>query len=302
MLKRTLLQLATAATVVAAVPFATNAQEATMPASSNPTETGYAEHDGLNIYYEVHGDGEPIVLLHGAYMSARIMTPLTEAFAANRQVIVIEQQGHGRTNDTDRPFTYEAMADDVAVVLDAIGVERADVFGYSMGGETALQFAIRHPERVRKLIAASAAISDRGFHQEMKDLLPQMSAEMWAGSPILTDYEELSPNPDRFPTLVEKLVALYQTPFDWPHSDLAGITAPTLLIFGDSDAVTPEHQVEMFRAMGGGVHGDMLPALPKVQLAVLPGTTHLGVMFSPELVHSIVETFLSTEAKPPMAQ
>jgi pimeloyl-ACP methyl ester carboxylesterase len=136
----------------------------------------------------------------------------------------------------------------------------------------------------------------------MKDLLPQMSAEMFAGSPILTDYEELSPHPDRFPTLVEKLVALYQTPFDWPHSDLAGITAPTLLIFGDSDNVTPEHQVEMFRAMGGGVHGDMLPALPKVQLAVLPGTTHLGMMFSPELVHSIVETFLSTEAKPPMAQ
>jgi pimeloyl-ACP methyl ester carboxylesterase len=272
-----------------------------LPTVQAQDKTGYVDHDGLHIYYEIHGSGEPFVLLHGAYMSARTAAPLAQLFAANRQVIVIELQGHGRTNDTNRPFSYEAMADDVAAVLDEIGISQADVFGYSMGGAAALQFAIRHPEKVRKLIAASAAVSDRGYHQELKDLLPHMSAEMFAGSPILTDYEELSPHPDKFPALVEKLVALDMAPFDWPHEQLAAIPAPTLLLFGDADVVTPEHQVEMFRAMGGGVHGDMLPALPKVQLAVLPGTTHLGVMFNHQLVHAVVETFLTTEARPPMA-
>ncbi len=281
--------IAAAAALALASP-AAQAQDAT---------TGYVQvENGPNVYYEMHGAGDPLVMLHGAYMAHRSMMTIAQPFTANRQVILIDLQGHGRTNDIERPFSYEAMADDVAAVFDGIGIETADVFGYSMGGSVALQLAIQHPEKVREVIAASAASSDRGYQPELAAMLPHLTPEMFEGSPPLTDYRELSPHPEKFPELMKKLVTLDQTPFDWTD-DLARIEANTLLVFGDADVVTPEHQVEMFRALGGGVNGDMVPAMSKAQLAVMPGTTHLGVGFNPALLHTFVETFLSTDAKAP---
>ena len=234
------------------------------------TQTGYAPVNGLERYYEVHGEGEPIVVLHGAYMTVDAMGEIIPMLAKTRKVIAVELQAHGRTADINRPITYELMADDVAALIKHLDMEKADVFGYSMGGGVALQIAIRHPGVVRKLVAASVSYTSDGMHSELFESIPSITPEVFAGSSIEAAYLEVAPNPDDFPKLVEKLKKLDMTPFEW---DIGGIIASTLLIVGDSDAIRLEHVVEMFRILGGGVMGD-LAGLPKSRLAVLPATSH----------------------------
>jgi pimeloyl-ACP methyl ester carboxylesterase len=241
---------------------------------NNNLKGNYAEVNGLNMYYEIHGAGEPLVVLHGAYMTIDAMGEVVPELAKSRQVIAVELQGHGRTADIeDRPITYEQMADDIAALLRHLAIEKADVFGYSMGGGVALQVAIRHPEAVRKLVVASASYTSDGMHPELLEMIPTITPETFAGSPIEEAYLRTAPRPEDFPTLVAKLKQLDMEPFAWLPEDIRGIAAPTLLIIGDSDAIRLEHAVEMFRLLGGGVMGDM-GGLPKSQLAVLPGTTH----------------------------
>jgi pimeloyl-ACP methyl ester carboxylesterase len=240
----------------------------------NGTSKGnYAQVNGLNMYYEIHGTGQPLVLLHGAYMTIDLMGEVVLALAETRQVIAVELQGHGHTAEIDRSITYEGMADDTAALLRHLGIDGADVFGFSMGGGVALQVAIRHPELVRKLVVASASYTSDGMHPELLEMIPTLTPEAFAGSPIEEAYLRTAPNPDDFPTLVAKLKQLDMEPFAWPPEDIRRIGAPTLLIIGDSDAIRLEHAVELFRLLGGGVMGD-LAGLPKSQLAVLPGTTH----------------------------
>ena len=241
-------------------------------ANADP-QTGYAPVNGLEMYYEIHGTGEPLVVLHGAYMTIDAMGPILPGLAETRQVIAVEQQGHGHTADIDRPITYEQMADDTAALLRHLGIGRADVFGFSMGGGIALQIAIRHPGLVRKLVAASASYTSDGMQPELHEMVPGITPEMFAGSPIEAAYLEVAPNPGDFPRLVEKLKRLDMTPFTWPAEDVRGIEAPTLIVVGDSDAIRLEHAVETFRLLGGGVMGD-LAGLPRSQLVVLPGTAH----------------------------
>jgi len=260
----------------------------------------YAEVNGLNMYYEIHGTGEPLVILHGAYMTIEAMGELVPSFAETRQVIAVELQGHGRTADIDRPITYEQMADDVAALLRHLGTEDTDLFGYSMGGAVALQVAIRHPGVVRKLVVVSASYTSDGAHPELLEMIPTLTPEAFAGSPIEEEYLRLAPNPAGFPTLVAKLKRLDMEPFAWPQEEIRGISAPTLIIVGDSDAIRLEHAVEMFRLLGGGVMGD-LAGLPKSQLAVLPGTTHFippgnGVLDRADWLLSMVEAFLHAPA------
>ena len=234
----------------------------------------YAEINGLRMYYEVHSDGDPLVLLHGAYMTADDMRPLLLGLAENRRVIIPEMQGHGRTADVaDRPITYEGMADDTAALLWHLGIEEADVFGYSMGAGVALQLAIRHPSAARRLVLASASYTSEGMQPELHEMVPTITPEMFAGSPFEATYKEIAPNPEDFPSLVEKLKLLDTTPFDWGAENVRGIEAPTMIVVGDADAVRLEHAVEMFRLLGGGAMGD-LAGLSKHQLAVLPGTAH----------------------------
>jgi pimeloyl-ACP methyl ester carboxylesterase len=241
--------------------------------STPDARTGYAPVGDLRMYYEIRGAGRPLVVLHGAYMTIDLMGPLLPELAKSRQVIAVEQQGHGRTADIDRPLTYEHMADDTAGLLRHLGIESADVFGYSMGGATALQLAIRHPDLVRKLVVASAGYRSDSMHPEALEMFPSITPEMFAGSPIEEAYRRTAPNPDDFPKLVAKLSALDTTPFAWPEEDIRGIAAPVLIVLGDSDGVRLEHAVELFRLLGGGVMGD-LAGLPKSQLAVLPATAH----------------------------
>ena len=263
--------------------------------------TGYAPVSGLEMYYGVHGDGPPLLLLHGAYMTADSMGPLLAGLAQGRQVIAPEQQGHGHTADIDRPITYEQMADDSAALLEHLGIEQADVVGYSMGGGIALQLAIRHPTRVRRLVVASASYTYDGMHAAAIEMFPTITPELFAGSPMEDEYLRVAPNPGHFPKLVEKLVHLDSTPFAWPADDIRGITAPTLIVVGDSDVVRLEHAVELFGLLGGGVMGDLV-GMPTSRLAVLPGTSHFippgcGVLDRADWLLAMIPEFL--DAAPP---
>lgn len=270
-----------------------------MPAvAQQPAAKGYAAVNGLKIYYETQGTGDPILLLHGAYMSIEgPFRELMNTLSRNRKVIILESQGHGRTADINRPITCEHMADDAAALLKYLKIDSADVFGYSMGGGTALQLAIRHPKMVKKLIVASASFKQSGMQPELIQLMPGFKAEYLEGTPMKMVYDSLAPNPKNFPVLVEKLKKLDTEPQDWPASAISGIRSQTLLIFGDADAITPEHAVEMFRLLGGGKMGDMAP-LPNKRLAILPGTTHMGVMMQPLKLVPTLEAFLTQDSIP----
>src|SRR3954447_24242489 len=179
-------------------------------------QSGYAPVNGLDMYYEVHGAGRPLVLLHGAYMTIDMMAPLLPGLAETRQVVAVELQGHGRTADVDRPITYQQMADDTAALVGHLEIGAADVVGYSRGGAVALQLAIRHPDVVRRLVVASTTFSHEGMPAVARDMFPSISPEMFSGTPIEEAYLRTAPNPDDFPKLVEKLTELDTTPFAWP--------------------------------------------------------------------------------------
>jgi pimeloyl-ACP methyl ester carboxylesterase len=265
-------------------------------------ESGYAPVNGLAMYYEVHGEGRPLVLLHGAYMTDDMFGPLLTGLAANHRVIAPELQGHGRTADIDRPITYEHLADDVAAMLRHLDVDEADVVGYSLGGAAAIQVAIRHPGLVRRLVSISAGFSSDAAPKQAQEMFETITPEMFAGSPIEEAYLRLAPRPEDFPTLVAKVTELDTTPFDWSE-DVRRIQAPTLIVVGDSDGSTLEHTVEFFKLRGGGVMGD-LEGMPDSQLAVLPGTTHFippgwGILDRHEWLLPMITTFLDPPQPPP---
>jgi pimeloyl-ACP methyl ester carboxylesterase len=230
------------------------------------------------MYYEIHGSGDPLVLIHGAFGAIDLWGPILTTLAEDHQVIAVELQGHGHTADIDRPFGFEQFADDVAALMDHLEVGQADVVGYSVGGITSLQLAIRHPEMVRKLVAVSANYRSDGYYPELLAGLAAMTPEIFVGTPEEASYLRNAPNPGDFPALVEKHKALDAGGFAWPAEDIEAIAAPTLLVFGDSDIIRPEHAVEMFRLLGGGVPADLTGVLPASQLSILPGVTHRSIV------------------------
>ena len=257
----------------------------------------YVEVNGLKMYYEVHGAGRPLVLLHGAYMIVESFGPLLEGLARDRRVIVPEMQGHGRTADIDRAITYEQMADDIAALIAHLSLEQPDVVGYSMGAGVTLQLGMRHHGVARRLVAASAAFSSAGVQPEAWAMFPSISPEMFAGTPMEEAYKSVAPDPDAFTTLVSKLKTLDTEEFTWSQDAIRAITEPMLLIAGDSDVVTVEHMAELYRLLGGGKMGD-LSGLPASQLAILPGTTHFmppgaGVIDRTDWLLSMIGTFLA---------
>lgn len=254
--------------------------------------SGYVPANGLNMYYEIHGTGQPLVLLHGAFSAiGTSFGALLPELAKTRQVIAFELQAHGRTADIDRPLTLEQMADDTVAALEQLGVGRADIFGYSMGAGVALQIAIRHPETVRKLVLASITYNMSGFHPGLMEGMEHMTADAMVGSPWHEEYIRLAPDPTAFEALFAKKSRMDRQIQDLPAETIAAIQAPTLLIAGDSDIVRPEHAVEMFRLLGGGVAGD-IAGLPKSRLAILPGTTHVTVVQQVDLLRAIIPPFL----------
>jgi pimeloyl-ACP methyl ester carboxylesterase len=224
-------------------------------------------------------------------MTIELMGKLVPGLARSRQVIAVELQGHGHTADLDRPITYEQLADDTAALLRHLGIESADLYGYSLGGGVALQVAIRHPELVRKLVIVSASYNSSGMCPEVLAGIERITPELFDGTPWREAYNRTAPHPEAFPTLVAKLVQLDATPFSWPPEAARAIRAPTMIVIGDSDGTRPEHAVAMFRLRGGGVFGD-LDGLPAARLAILPGTTHVGMLDRAEWLVSMVSEFL----------
>jgi pimeloyl-ACP methyl ester carboxylesterase len=249
------------------------------------------EVNGMQMYYEVSGKGDPLVVLHGAYMNIQTMGAIIPKLAKTHRVYAIELQGHGRTTDIDRPITYPNLADDVAAFMDAVGLEKADVFGYSMGAAVGLQLAIRHPDKVKKLVAASVAYDVEGWQPEFKAFIPKMTVEMFVEMPFAKEYRKLAANPDGFPALVEKMIALEKEPMAW-GKDVKALKMPVLIISGDHDVATLEHSVAMFRMLGGGGMGDMGKPLSPSRLAVMPATSHTAVITQAELLHGFIEPFL----------
>jgi pimeloyl-ACP methyl ester carboxylesterase len=247
--------------------------------------------NGMQMYYEVSGRGDPLVVLHGAYMNIPAMGAIIPRLAKTHRVYAVELQGHGRTTDIDRPITYQNLADDVAAFMDSLGIAKTDVFGYSMGSIAGLQLAIRHPAKVNKLVAASVAYDLKGWQPVFTEAIPQMTVEMILGMPFAKEYPKLAANPKGFPELARKLIALEKEPMAW-EADVKALKTPVLVIAGDADVATLEHSVALFRLLGGGGMGDMGKPLPASRLAVLPATSHTAVITQPDLLHAFIEPFL----------
>jgi pimeloyl-ACP methyl ester carboxylesterase len=255
------------------------------------TSTHRVNVRGMHMYYEVSGSGDPLIVLHGAYMNIPSMGEIIPKLARTHRVYALELQGHGRTTDIDRPITYENLADDVAAFMDAVRLTKADVFGYSMGAAAGLQLAIRHPAKVNKLVAASAGYDHDGWQPEFKAFIPQLTVEMMLQMPFAEEYRKLAPNPNGFPELVRKLIALEKEPMAWGEQ-VKALQTPVLIIAGDADVATLEHSVAMFRLLGGGGMGDMGMPLPASRLAVFPATSHTAVITQSEMLLSVIEPFL----------
>ncbi len=250
--------------------------------------------NGMNIYYEITGEGDPLLVLPGAYMAIPDMGEIIPMLAKTHKVIAMEFQGHGRTNDIDRPITWENLADDAAGVLNALDIEKADIFGYSMGAGAAIQLAIRHPEKVDQIVSASAGYDISGMQPAYAAMIPQMKPEMFIGTPMEDAWKKLAVNPDGFPAFVDKMIALEHEPLAW-GDDVKTIKSPVLIIAGDSDVITLEHEVAFFKLLGGGVMGDMGTPLPASRFAILPATSHTAVISQPDLLHMLIEPFLQGE-------
>lgn len=264
-----------------------------------PTQTGYAAVNGLEIYYEIHGDGAPLVLLHGGVAASEAFGANLPALAAHRRVVAVHHQGHGHTRDIDRPFSAEAMADDVAGLIAHLGLQKADVLGYSLGAGVALQVAIRHPQLVGKLVVVSVPMASDGYYPELVqafESMPAQAAQIAAGvkpSPL----GQLYPHVD-WTSVFTKIGQMHQHGYDW-SKDVAAITSPTLLIFADADAQRPEHIVAFYKALGGGQRPGGIDGSgrPKSRLAILPGTTHYDLLATTAVADAAI-AFLDAPARP----
>lgn len=270
-----------------------------------PTRTGYATVNGARFYYQIYGDltseQTPLLVLHGSYMSSDAMAPLIRPFVGSRPVIALDARGHGRTGDLPGGIAYEQMSDDAAGVLDALKVRSADVLGYSMGGSTAIKMAVRHPDKVGKQVILSGTYTRAGWYPEVNDAMAQVTPDAFAGTPLEAEYKRMSPTPDAFPVLVNKLRSLDASNYDSAEDAVRRIDDKTMIVVGDADGVELEHAIELFRLRGGGdkkvaVQGFMTEA-PRARLAILPGTSHIGIMANADLIAQVAIPFLD-DSKP----
>ena len=252
----------------------------------------YASVNGLNLYYEVHGTGQPLVIIHGGFGTVEMFAQLIPQLSEARQVIAVELQGHGHTADIDRPLSYEFMADDVAALLKSLGLSNADLLGYSLGGGVALQTVIRHPQRVRKLVVISAPCRSSGWYGEVLTAQQAINAEIagtWVGSPMHQAYANVAPRPEDWTTLAAKMGQFLGREYDWSN-DIPGIQSPVLIVIGDADGVRTAHAVEIFELLGGGMRdaGWDGSEMSAARLAVLPATTHYNILANPLLVPAVI--------------
>lgn len=272
--------------------------DSTAPQQLTPAQKGYADVNGIKLYYETYGEGKPLVLLHGSFMTIPLnWSQFIPLLARDRKVIVAEMQGHGRTRDTDRKLSYEAMADDVAGLLQHLKIDSADILGYSMGGGVAFQMAVRHPAQVRRLIVLSGAYAHDGWWPDVEASFANINADLFQGSILQKQYDSLGNDPAHFPEFVKKVMSIDLVPYDW-SAEVKKINAPIFLVIGDADGIRYEHALELFRAKGGGKMGD-LHGLPRSRMAILPGTTHIGMMQRTGWLIPMVTDFLDADLDAP---
>ncbi|RWO33838.1 MAG: alpha/beta hydrolase, partial [Mesorhizobium sp.] len=255
---------------------------------------------GLNYYYAVYGRGEPLLLLHGGLGTTDIFAPILPKLAENRTVIGVDLHGHGRTALGDRALSLEAMGDDMAAIVKALGYDKVDVMGYSLGGGVAFRMAGQHPETVRRLVLVSTGYASDGFYADMRTQQAQVGAamaDMMKDTPMYKSYVAVAPHPQDFPKLLDQLGAYMRKDYDY-SADVAKLKMPVMLVFGDSDMYRPEHEIKFYQMLGGGLKdaGWMRENLSQNRLAILPNRTHYDVFFAPELVAAALP-FLNGETK-----
>ncbi len=257
-----------------------------------PSNSGYAPVNGTKIYYEVYGEGNPIVLLHGAFYTINMnWNQLIPELSKNRKVIAIELQGHGHTPFSERKLSFPALASDVEGVMNYLKIDSADVAGYSMGGAVAYQFAIQSPKRLKKLVIISATYKSSGWLPEINSVFKMMKPELFTNSPMKTAYDAVAPDKTKWTNFLDQMIAFVAMPFNFGDDNISKITAPVLIISGDNDGLDKIELIKTYRLLGGAVSAD-LGAMPKSQLAVVPAQGHVSLMMQTTTILNYLNSFL----------
>ncbi|WP_337042202.1 alpha/beta fold hydrolase [Emticicia sp. 17c] len=258
----------------------------------SPTSSGYAPANGIEVYYEIYGEGKPIVLLHGAYYTIEMnWGNLIPELAKTRKVIALELQGHGHTPFSDRKLSRATLASDVEKVMDYLKIDSADIAGYSFGGQVAYQFAIQSPERLQKLVIISSVYKSEGWVSEVTDIFKIMKPEFFANSPLQAAYDAVAPDKTKWTKFVEQMIASAGEPFNLGDDNIAQITAPVLIISGDNDGMDKIELAKTYKLLGGGVSAGLQP-MPKSQLAIIPNQSHVGLMTQTKTILGYLDSFL----------
>ena len=259
---------------------------------STDTIKAYASVNGLKIYYEITGTGQPLILLHGGFGNTEMFMPARAALTKNYKVIAVDLQGHGRTADIDRPIVPDSMANDIAALIKELNLGKTNIAGYSLGGVVALRLAIQHPELLQNVVLVSCPFKRKGWFPDLltqQDQMGPASAEALKQSPLYQSYLKLAPKPEDWTRLVTKMAVAIQRDYDW-SKDVATIKLPVLLVYADADGIMPGHMVEFFKLLGGGLKdgGWDGSARPTSQLAIIPGHTHYDISMAPVLPEVII--------------
>jgi pimeloyl-ACP methyl ester carboxylesterase len=272
------------------------------PRPSVPVKKGYVEANGVNYYYEVHGRGQPLLVLHGGLGSIDMFGPVLPVLAKQRQVIAVDLHGHGRTALGNRPISLIDMGDDMAVILKQLRYDTVDVLGYSLGGGVAFRLAVQHPAIVRRLAILSAGYAQDGFYPEMLPMQAQVGAAMAESmkeTPMYISYKAVAPKPEEFPRLLDRMGELMRKPYDWSE-DVKMLTMPVMLVYGDSDMFRLEHIMRFYQLLGGGLKdaGWMRENMSKNRLAILPDLTHYETFMAPSMAATVLP-FLNGQSNAP---
>jgi pimeloyl-ACP methyl ester carboxylesterase len=283
-----------------AMPHATTETSARTPLA--PVSAGYADVNGVKLYHEIYGRGEPLVLLHGGLMTIGEMSTPLAPLAKTHTVIAVELQGHGRTADTDRPLSFETMGDDIAALLDQLNISQADIVGLSLGAAVGLRAAIQHPAKVRRLVVISSPFAKSGWYPEAQEGMGQVSAAM-AEHMMQTPTGKLSrqwPEPQRFPQFLDKMGKMMGASYDW-SADVQNLPMPVMLVFADNDSISQKHIADFFALLGGGVKepGWQNTQLSKARLAIVPGYSHYNFVSATEVAPIIQKYLASPLTNPP---
>ncbi len=260
--------------------------------SAKPASSGYAPVNGIKMYYEVYGEGRPLILLHGAFYTIEMnWSQLIPELSKNRKIIAVEMQGHGHTAYYERKLSVTTLASDVAGLMDYLKIDSADVAGYSMGGSVAYQFAVKYPKRLRKLVIISSTYKSSGWLPVVNNAFKDFKPEFFDNTPLKTGYDAAAPDKSNWRKFIAQMIVFAQERFDIGDANIAKMTAPVLIISGDNDGLNKTELIKTYQLLGGGIAADMAP-MPKSQLAIVPARAHVSLMMDTPAILGYMESFL----------